>query len=220
MTFFIAAALASPAELPGALLLPTAAPIGAGHGLAGIGGLVTLQDRANGGTHLYGTLRATVGITDRFAIDGALRAPTTDLALGLRYNVVQLPSFRLAPWVLGVASADLLSLDQPFPYGVGATAGLALEGGGSQVRYDLSLPLLMSDTNPFDSPLYAPILLGSTGITVAVGREDAVRVGVESLISPAIVWRHVERRWYLQFAGLYSVLERELLVAGEVGLRF
>jgi hypothetical protein len=208
--------VATAAELTPALVLPTAVAVQAGSGQAALGALATGGDTPT----LSGTLRGTVGITDRLAVNGALQLPGRGLLLGLRYDVVQTEHFRLAPFIVGAASYDLVTGANDPAHALGAGIGLALEGGGSVARFDLSLPLAFTGIDPIANPLYAPSMAASLGGTVHVARHHVVRVGIESLASPSLTYRYERDRWYLQAVASYSLVRTEPMLAAEIGLRF
>jgi hypothetical protein len=210
-------AVAFAADLQPTLALPSAVPIGAGEGQAGLGALGT----GGASPGLAGTLRGAVGITDRLAVNGALELPRGGLLLGLRYNVVATETVRVAPFVFGIATDDLVTLPgTDAADALSAGLGVAVEAGGRTARFDLSLPLVATGIDPLANPLYVPFVGTSVGVTVHVNARSALRVGVESLASPALSYRYVRERWYLQATGLYSVVRGVPMGALEGGLRF
>ncbi|MDP2314433.1 MAG: hypothetical protein Q8P41_16140 [Pseudomonadota bacterium] len=217
MLLLLAAAPAFAAEPVPTLAMPTAVALEAGTGQAGVGALAVGGDSPSGAV----TLRGAVGITDRLAISGGLMEPRGGLLLGLRYNVYQSDTFRVAPFVFGIADDDLVTEAPIDTLGaLSAGLGVALEGGGQTFRFDLSLPLVATGIDPLANPLYVPLVGGSLGVTVQAHRRHALRFGIESLAAPAVTWRYAADRWYLQATGLYSLVRAQPMIAAEVGLRF
>jgi hypothetical protein len=207
------------ADLQPTLALPTAVSLPAGTGQGG-GGAIARGASANGALpSLAGTVRGSAGITDRLAFNLALALPRDGLLLGLRYNVVQTDTFRLAPFVFGLASSDLVLPGTTPGDALSAGLGVALEGGGTVTRFDLSLPLVATGVDPLANPLYVPFAGTSLGVTVLLPHAHSLRVGVESLVSPAIGYRYARDRWYLQATALYSVLRAQPMFSAEAGLR-
>lgn len=147
-------------------------------------------------------VQGTAALTDRLAVNvgGALlgmdlgQEATWGFTFGARYNLVEGDTFRLAPF--------LASARWAWEGIEGAAAGLALEGGGDRVRWDLSLPLVgvMSDRAKdcpgcYEVQPYMPIF-GEAGVSVALGEHDLLRVGTTSA-APNVAWRHLRERWFL-----------------------
>ncbi len=217
MLVLLLARTALAAELVPSLAMPTAVVLEAGGGQAGAGALL-----AGGATPRASvTLRGAVGITDRLALSGALQEPWGGLLLGLRYNVVETDTFRLAPFVYGLADDDLVTrAPTDAADALSAGVGVALEGGGVTIRFDLSLPLVATDVNPLVSPLSVPLTGTTLGLTVHMTPRQSLRVGVESLASPGLTYRYAPDRWYLQGTAMWSLVRGAPMGAAEVGLRF
>lgn len=213
MLLAITAAFA--AELSPTHVFPSAVAMEAGSGQAGVGAVVAI------GPQGAGYLRAAAGITDRLAISGGLMEPQGGLLVGLRYNVVQTDTIRVAPFVFGAVNDDLVVRPGNTPLlAFGAGAGVALEGGWPGARLDLSVPLVLTGMELLPSPLYGPLVLGSAGVTAHITARHALRVGMEPLAAPSLGFRYARERWYLQGTALYSLVRAGPLLAGEVGLRF
>ena len=196
---------------------PGAAPLAAHHATLG-GGVANVTETylgiASGDFHFEesaGALaRGTWAPTDRLLVTGAAGVLLLDLeyplplgALGLRWNLLEAER-----WNVGVfADAGLGALPQ-----WAASAGIAVEGGGERLRVDASLPLTALWRGPnakcdgcdassdatFIPPWLAP-LLGEAGVSLALGDQDALRLGTTSML-PNLRWRHGADRWYLDAA--------------------
>lgn len=209
-------AAARAAEFTPALALPSAVALGAGQGQAAAGAALATGDPPL----LSGTLRANIGLTSRLALSGGLRAPWGGLLLGLRYNVVERPEVRVAPFVFGAASESLVTGTSRSGDSLAAGLGVALEGGWPKARLDASVPLVVTTVNPLVAPLYAPLALGSYGLTIHLTRRHDVRLALESFAAPSVTVRYARDRWYVQGAAMYAILHATPLAALEAGLRF
>ena len=150
-----------------------------------------------------GFVQADASATDRLAFNAGFAYMAMDLGeyttwgftVGARYNVVQRPSFRLAPFV-AYAGWQWVGT-----YGTGL--GVAMEGGGERFRWDLSLPLvgLMSDRLVddclacYEFQPYLP-LFGEAGLSAALGDHDLLRLGTTSY-APNLSYQHVADSWFV-----------------------
>lgn len=189
--------------------LPSAAPLTAGEGHAGVGivGFFMLPDDRGGA--LAGTAEALWSPVDRLAISvNAGLGFERGLFGGLRYNVVDDPAFRLAPFV-GVTG--FYNTDWMF------AAGLAVEGGWERVRFDASLPVLALSLE--DGELYSPLdPLSGSEVGVAFVRDASViRLGSLGRYGADVSYRILRRRAYVE-AGLMVGVGAGLRL--ETGLRF
>jgi len=196
---------------------PGAAPLAAEHASLG-GGLVNVTETyfgiASGDFHFQESAGAlaqgTWAPVDRLLVTGAggvllldLEYPIPFGVLGLRWNLIESEH-----WNLGVFADGGVG---PRPQWA-VTAGVAVEGGGERVRLDASLPLTAlwrgptakcGSCDPWDSytffpPWLAP-LLGEAGVSLALGEQDALRLGTTYLL-PNLRWRHAWEDWYLDSA--------------------
>ena len=179
--------LDAPAAIPPAYATPTAYHLEAGDGFVGGGAVMLFPSGLPAGT-----VRGAVGVTDHLGVNAAaLVSRFGAMAIvGVRYDVIDVPVFRLAPFVYGRTS-NLTD------NGVGA--GLAIEGGGREVRYDLSLPVGISYYGLEDL-----LFLGTTGVRFDIGSSLSLRVAVEGSLAACVDFRWARPVFYLQVATAWS----------------
>lgn len=216
MLLLVAAASADTMALVPALAMPTATPVASGGGQVALGGLLAAGDTPTASV----TLRGTVGITDALAVNVGLREPWGGVLIGVRYLIPLNEHLRIAPFVFGAASDDLLVPTKNPLDTLSAGVGIAVDAGWTNARFDLSLPLVATGVDPLVDPLYTPLMGVSSGVAVALGQGVRVRVALESLASPTVQVAYARERWYVQGSALYSIVHAQPIAAFEAGLRF
>jgi len=222
------ATLISPTATAGTVLLPEASPLEQGHGSAVAQGIA--NDIADTWS-ATGMVRARIGVTDRFIV-GAHVGPylypdptrlwayePMDAHLGglqMHYNVLQSDSFNLGPWVGAIGAI------RPDTTTVYTATGMALEGGGELVRYDLSVPLFLGalSADGATGALTPLILAGSEGgLTFHPHEEHSLRVGATSLI-PHLDYRYTADNGIVIGADIGGWLGAQHWARGTIGFRW
>jgi len=211
ITFILLAtqlALASTSD-PG-LAHPDAAPTPGGEVAVSVGlGIEGLVDFHDDFTELRldptAELRASWAITDGLRVDaaGGGRAggmgkygnpqPEPFLHLGARWVVARPGGIGIAPF----ADVTKTSINSGF-----ASAGVALEGGGEQLRVDAALPLMVrTDTasRSGDVHLYGPLMAlattGELGLSWRATDHHGLRLGLISIM-PNLGWCWASEAWF------------------------
>ncbi len=169
-------------------------------------------------------VRAGYAITDSLRVDGALGFIRYGEGLleplaqaGMRYVVARPAGIGFAPYV------DFTMVERNIWL---ATAGLAVEGGGERIRFDIALsPVGIMDqgSRSGSSDLYLPplsLLFGELGITWQVTERHGLRLGTVS-IAPSLTWDWAGEGWFAD--AMFAMLPSRtslLLLSAHFGRRF
>lgn len=170
--------------------IPSAVAVAPGHGS------VYVQP-GFGLTGLDASAGVQVGLPARlaFSAGGVVAGAVGGLDAALRWNVVETDAIRFGPWL----GYTLYALGSDGARANGPAAGLAVEGGGKVVRFDLSVTAIAWNPGSLDSdavePFTVPLYLSTTGVTARFSELHSVRLGLDPGLTPRLGYQATFRHW-------------------------
>lgn len=195
---------------------PGAHPVEAGHGQVGIAAGMAVPG-------LVGRAGAEVGLTDRLSLGatGGITSTAGDASGHLRYNLVHRDTVHFGVF----AGYGGVAVGSDGERAHGPMLGVALEGGGERVRFDLTVPVILpvegfSDIDELGLPALGSALTGTrVGASWRLSPQHHLRVGFRNPATPALDYTWTSRHLYAGVgAGVVMFTAPE--VHGVVGWRF
>lgn len=195
---------------------PGAHPVDAGHGQVGLAAGIALPG-------LVGHVGAEVGLTDRLSLGatGGITSSAGDASGNLRYDLVHRDNVHVGLF----AGYGGLVLGSDGDRVHGPMLGFALEGGGERVRFDLTVPVILSveglsDIDELGLPALGSALMGTrVGASWRLSPHNHLRVGFRNPATPALDYTWTSGHLYAG-AGAGVVMFTAPEVHGVVGWRF